>query len=124
MRRLFLTSAYEHAITCLNSYSYSLDGDLALVNYYRYYTPSGNPLTKTFKLTLSTSTLRKHLTLSITKFFSTSLRHTVCHVIYMNGSRTISVVVVKGLWLMELHLIGCQLHLECRKSLSWVLFCL
>ena len=80
----------------------SLDGDLALVNYYRYYTPSGNPLRKTFKLTLSTSTLRKHLTLSITKFFSTSLRHTVCQVIYMNGSRTISMVVVKGLWLMEL----------------------
>jgi hypothetical protein len=94
----------------------SLDGDLALVNYYRYYTPSDNPLTKTLKRTLSTSVLRKHLTLSITKFFSTSLRHTVCQVTYMNGSRSISVVVTKGLWLMELHLIGCQLHLEFRKQ--------
>ena len=91
----------------------SLDGDLALVNYYRYYTPSGNPLTKTFKLTLSTSNLRKHLTLSITKFFSTSLRHTVCQVIYMNGSRTIDLSGRRQrVWLMELHLIGCQLHLR------------
>ena len=61
------------------------DGDLALLNYYQYYTLSNSPWTKTSKLTSSTSTLQKHSTLSITKFFSTSLRRMVCQASFMIG---------------------------------------
>ena len=73
----------------------SSDGDLALLNYYQYYTPSDSPWTKTSKLTSSISILQKHSTLSITKFFSTSLRRMVCQASFMIGLWTISVVVVK-----------------------------
>ena len=71
------------------------DGDLALLSYYQYYTLSDSPWTKTSKLTSSTSILQKHSTLSITKFFSTSLRRMVCQASFMIGLWTISVVVVK-----------------------------
>ena len=71
------------------------DGDLALLSYYQYYTLSDSPWTKTSKLTSSTSILQKHSTLSITKFFSTSLRRMVCQASVMIGLWTISVVVVK-----------------------------